>query len=98
MLLLGTAGVYGLVAASAGPLVAGLFLRGHLPPAAAVASASVALAIHFGLYLGGGVSNPGISAMIALLVAVPLALILCRVLAQKTAHGAKARAADVRVA
>lgn len=83
VLLLGQQGVYGLVAASAGPLVAGLLWEGPLRPAGALLSAGVALVLHFGLALGGlaalGLSpNPGVSAALALAVSVPLALLATR--------------------
>ena len=78
VLILGQQGVYGLVAASAGPLVAGLFLRGPLPAGSAIAAAAAALVVHFGALGLGGVVNPGISAGLALLVSVPMALLLAR--------------------
>ena len=93
VLLLGQSGVYGLVAASAGPLLAGLFLRGRLPPAAAAGSAVAALGIHFGLNLGGVTPNPGVSASIALAAAVPLAFVLCRLLTAPAAEPAQQAAA-----
>jgi Na+/pantothenate symporter len=72
VLVLGQAGVYGLVAASAGPLVVGLMREGPLPASVALASALVALAVHLGIYLGGLVVNPGLSASAALLVGVAI--------------------------
>lgn len=74
VLLLGQLGVYGLVAASAGPLLAGLFRRGPLSATGALLSGGLALAVHFGLGLTV-VSNPGVSAALALLVAVPVSLL-----------------------
>ncbi len=74
VLILGQLGVYGLVVASAGPLLAGLFSRGRLSPGAALASAGVALIVHLGLALTV-VDNPGVSASIALACGVPLALL-----------------------
>ncbi len=73
VLLLGQLGVYGLVAASAGPLLAGLLLRGKLPAWAAGASATVALAVHFGSAMF--LSNPGLSALAALCAGVPVAVV-----------------------
>lgn len=75
VLILGQLGVYGLVAAGAGPLVAGLFVRGRLSPGAAMASAGVALAVHFGLSLGGVTPNPGVAAGVALAIGVPTAVL-----------------------
>ncbi|MCB9777039.1 MAG: hypothetical protein H6742_00580 [Alphaproteobacteria bacterium] len=74
VLLLGQLGVYGLVAASAGPLVGGLFRRGPLSPRWALLSAGLALVVHFGLGLTV-VANPGVSAAIALAVGVPIGLL-----------------------
>jgi Na+/proline symporter len=74
VLILGQQGVYGLVAASVGPLVAGLFLRGRLPTLPAFAAAIIALVVHFGLALTV-FKNPGVAASIAAAVAVPVALI-----------------------
>lgn len=75
VLLVGQLGVYGLVAASAGPLLAGLFRPGRLSAQAALSSAALALLIHFGLSLGAGVENPGVCAALALLVSVPVAFL-----------------------
>ncbi|MED5371382.1 MAG: hypothetical protein VX899_10240 [Myxococcota bacterium] len=86
VLILGQQGVYGLVAASSGPLLAGFFLPGRLNAKVAVVSAVVALALHFGL--GQTViQNPGVSAVLAMAVSVPLALLLGRVGVDQT-HGA----------
>lgn len=79
VLILGQQGVYGLVVASAGPLVAGLFRRGMLRGSTALASAGLALGVHFGLALWGlsalGLApNPGVAGVCALLVGVPVAL------------------------
>ena len=81
VLLLGQQGVYGLVAASTGPLVAGLFLEQRLRGAGGVAAAITALAVHFGLILSGLVTNPGVAAGLALAVAVPVAVVAGRALA-----------------
>lgn len=78
VLLLGQQGVYGLVAASTGPLVAGLFLPQRLAGTGGIVAAVVALALHFGLTLSGMVSNPGVAAGFALAVAVPLAVLAGR--------------------
>ncbi len=74
VLILGQLGVYGLVAASAGPLLVGLFTKGRLPLRPAVASALLALAVHFGLALTV-VDNPGVAACFAILVGVPVAAV-----------------------
>ena len=73
VLLLGQLGIYGLVAASAGPLLAALYSRGTPPVGAAFASAGVALAVHFGLC--AVLPNPAVAACAALLVAVPIAVL-----------------------
>ena len=75
VLILGQQGVYGLVAASAGPLVAGLFLRGPLASGPAIASAIAALAVHFGLTAAGVSANPGVTASAAVAVGLPIALL-----------------------
>lgn len=62
VLVLGQAGVYGLVAASAGPLVVGLLRPGPLDAGPAIASALAALGVHLGLVLSGAVVNPGVAA------------------------------------
>lgn len=76
VLILGQLGVYGLVAAAVGPLVAGLVFRGPVAPRAAWASAGLALSVHFGLSLGGITGNPGVAAVAAMALSVPLALAL----------------------
>jgi len=73
VLILGQLGIYGLVAASAGPLLAALYSRGTPPVAAAFASSGVALLVHFGL--SAYVPNPAVAACAALIVAVPVAVI-----------------------
>jgi sodium/pantothenate symporter len=72
VLILGQLGVYGLVVASAGPLLVGLFAKGRLPVLPALASAIAALVVHFGLALTV-VDNPGVAASFALLVGLPVA-------------------------
>ena len=76
VLLLGQLGIYGLVAASAGPLLAALFGR-SLAAGPAVLSAVLALAVHFGLSLTV-VDNPAVAVVAALLVAVPVAVLPSR--------------------
>ncbi|MCA9569726.1 MAG: hypothetical protein KC656_17905, partial [Myxococcales bacterium] len=71
VLWLGQLGVYGLVAASSGPLLAGLFLRGQLPAWSAQISASAALLVYAGLNVAQ--SNPGVAAIGAMLVSIPVA-------------------------
>ena len=78
VLILGQQGVYGLVAASAGPLITGLFLERRLAGAGGIVSAVLALAVHFGLTVSGLVTNPGVAAVAALTVAVPVAVLLGR--------------------
>lgn len=76
VLILGQQGVYGLVAASAGPLLIGLFRPGRLSAGWAVGSAAVALAVHFGVGAVGGLTpNPGVSAAAAMLAGLPVALL-----------------------
>lgn len=74
VLILSQLGVFGLVVAAAGPLVAGLFLPGRLPVGVAMVSALVALAVHATLSLGGITENPGVGASIALPVGIGLAV------------------------
>jgi SSS family solute:Na+ symporter/sodium/pantothenate symporter len=73
VLLLGQLGIYALVAASAGPLLAALYSRGVPPVGAAFSSAFVALAVHFGATLV--VDNPAVACTAALLAAVPVAVV-----------------------
>ncbi len=73
VLILGQLGIYGLVAASAGPLLAALYSRGTPPVGAAFASAGTALAVHFGL--SAVIPNPALAATVALFVAVPIAVL-----------------------
>ena len=80
VLILGQQGVYGLVAASAGPLIAGLFLDRPLAGRGGLVAALLALIVHFGLTVSGLVANPGVAACAALLVAVPAAVLLGRAL------------------
>ncbi|HJN72960.1 MAG TPA: hypothetical protein QGF58_03400 [Myxococcota bacterium] len=74
VLILGQLGVYGLVAASAGPLLAGLFRDGRLHAVPALCSAIVALIVHFGLALTV-FDNPGLAACAAVAVGIPIALL-----------------------
>jgi SSS family solute:Na+ symporter/sodium/pantothenate symporter len=71
VLLVGQLGVYGLVAASAGPLLAGLFLRGRLPAWAAIASTVLSLVSYAALNVLQG--NPGVAAVGAMAIAIPAA-------------------------
>jgi SSS family solute:Na+ symporter/sodium/pantothenate symporter len=73
VLLFGQVGVYGLVAAGAGPLLAGLWLPGRLPAGPAFASALLALATH--LLASAWWTNPGLSAVAALAVGLPIAFL-----------------------
>lgn len=74
VLILGQMGVYGLVAASVGPLLAGLWLRGPLPRWPAWIATIVPLLVHFGL--GWTViDNPGISALAGMAIGVPVAFL-----------------------
>ncbi len=72
VLIFGQVGVYGLVVASAGPILAGLYRSGPLDPRGAAASAAIALSLH--LVLCVWLPNPGVAATIALLAGVPIAL------------------------
>lgn len=72
VLVLGQVGVFGLVAASVGPLVVGLYAEGPLPAWPARAAALIALHVHYGLFKLG-VANPGVTALIAILVSLPVA-------------------------
>lgn len=71
VLLVGQLGVYGLVAASSGPLLAGLFLRGRLPAWGALGSTVLALVSYGLLNLVQG--NPGVAAIGAMAMAIPVA-------------------------
>jgi sodium/pantothenate symporter len=71
VLALGQLGVYGLVAASSGPLVVGLFARGKLDARFAFASSITALVVHFSLAMVH--PNPGVAALAAIALAVPVA-------------------------
>ncbi len=71
VLIAGQIGVYGLVVASAGPLLAGLYRRGELPAGPAAASALLGLAVHLGL--SAVVANPGVAACAGLAVGLPIA-------------------------
>lgn len=74
VLILGQVGVFGLVAASVGPLIAGLMTHRPLPRGPAWASALIALGIHFTLALNV-FKNPGIAALAAMAVSIPVALL-----------------------
>ena len=74
VLIFGQLGVYGLVAASTGPLLAGLFRAVPPPPRQAAASAVVALVVHFGVAGLELTSNPGMAALAGLLASLPVAL------------------------
>jgi SSS family solute:Na+ symporter/sodium/pantothenate symporter len=63
-------GVYGLVAASAAPILIGIFRPDETRGALVGALAVVGLAIHFGLNLGFGVQNPAVSAGLAIVISV----------------------------
>ncbi len=78
VLILGQLGVYALVAASAGPMIAGLLRSGPLAAGPVLASAATALAVHFGLYFSGWSPNPGLTAAVALAIAVPVAVLPLR--------------------
>lgn len=73
VLTLGQLGVYGLVAASAGPLLVGMFAKGSLNGRWALASAAVALLVHLGAVLGGLTANPGVGAALGIAAGLPVA-------------------------
>ncbi|MEZ4241923.1 MAG: hypothetical protein R3F59_38395 [Myxococcota bacterium] len=73
VLTVGQMGVYGLVAASSGPLVVGLFARGALDGRWARLAAIVAVGAHFGAVWGGLTANPGVAALGAMLLSWPVA-------------------------
>ncbi|MEM6926123.1 MAG: hypothetical protein AAF602_04300 [Myxococcota bacterium] len=74
VIIIGQIGVYGIVASSVGPLIAGLGTRRPLASWPAWLSALVPLTIHMvgSLWM---IDNPGVSAVVAMAVGVPLALI-----------------------
>lgn len=74
VLILGQLGVYGLVAASVGPLLAGMWLNGPLRRWPAWIAALVPLFVHFGLALTI-VENPGVSALAGMACGIPLAFL-----------------------
>ncbi len=78
VLILGQLGVYGLVAASVGPLVSGLVHREQVRPLGAWVGTVLALGIHFGLSFGGVTGNPGVAALVAMAVSVPVTVTLSR--------------------
>jgi SSS family solute:Na+ symporter/sodium/pantothenate symporter len=84
----GQAGVYGLVAAAAPPLLLGVLFR-RVPLALAWTGSVAAISIHFMLLLNGTdwfpdvsltFANPGVTAAIATLLTMPLLLVLTLVL------------------
>jgi SSS family solute:Na+ symporter/sodium/pantothenate symporter len=74
VLILGQLGVYGLVAASVGPLIAGMVRSGPLARWPVWLGAILPLCIHFGLALTI-IDNPGVSAIIAMAVGIPVSLL-----------------------
>lgn len=74
VLILGQLGVYGLVAASVGPLIAGMVRSGRLVRWPVWLGAVLPLVIHFGLALTI-IENPGVSAIIAMAVGIPVSLL-----------------------
>jgi SSS family solute:Na+ symporter/sodium/pantothenate symporter len=78
VLVFGQLGVYGLVVASVGPLLAAMMggPEERLHPAPAFLSAIGALAAHFGV--AAYVANPGLAAIAGLAVGIPLAVLLRR--------------------
>jgi len=81
--IFGQAGVYGLTAAAAPPLLLGVMFR-RVPLALAWVGSALALVLHFGLFFRGDglfpaapftFGNPGVSASIATLAVVPLLLL-----------------------
>jgi hypothetical protein len=80
--IFGTVGTYGLLAASLPAIVFGV-LRDTPPPGWTIVVSSVlALVVHFGLYLGL-TDNTGLTATIALAVAMPLPLVLEAITSRK---------------
>lgn len=86
VLVFSQTGVFALVVASAGPLIAGISLQGALSPIAATASALAALAVHVGLLLCG-FQNPCLTASIALGVGIAVALLACRLAPARVEYG-----------
>jgi len=80
--IFGQAGVYGLTAAAAPPLLLGVMFH-RVPLGLVWAGSAIALALHFGLFFRGDIlfpgapftfGNPGVSASIATLVVMPAML------------------------
>ncbi len=91
VMIFGQIGVYGLVVASAGPILAGLFRKGPLDARVAIASAVLGLCLHLGfcVYL----PNPGVAALFALTLSVPVALVRPGLAARRVGESAEGRAA-----
>lgn len=86
VLLFGQIGVYGLVVASAGPILVGLFREGPLDARVAGLSAVAGLAVHFALC--AWTPNPGVAALGGLLIGVPLAAVRVGTAAEPATNGA----------
>jgi len=89
----GQAGVYGLTAAAAPPLLLGVLFR-RVPLALAWSTSVAAITLHFGLFhfrdspwlawLDLTLANPGVTASLASLVAIPPALLLAWMLNRRS--------------
>jgi len=86
--IFGQVGVYGLAAATAVPLLLGIWFR-RIPVSLAWFGSIAALLIHFGLFFGGDsmfpdstltFANPGVTAALAALIVIPTTLIAARFL------------------
>lgn len=72
--IFGQLGVYGVVAAAAVPVVLGVLLP-QLGRRGALAAALIGPSVHFGLYFGTSIANPGVSATAGILAAAAAALL-----------------------
>jgi SSS family solute:Na+ symporter/sodium/pantothenate symporter len=72
--IFGQVGVYGIVAASTVPILFGVWSR-NTPRGPIFIAAIAGMAIHFALYLWGGIANPAVSATYGILASAAIALV-----------------------
>lgn len=75
----GQLGVYGLVAASTGPVVVGVLMHGSRTVSKnwMFLSALVAMGVHFVLYIWGGIDNPAVTASYGVLASFCMIMLHC---------------------
>ena len=91
--IFGQVGVYGIVAASAVPILFGIAFP-RMGKNAAFAAAVMGMAVHFGLYLFGDYPNPGVTATYGIIASATTAMVALAV----TVRVRRAAARTVRVA